>query len=656
MDIFKKIIKYSTIELSDYIDNIISKSIDTRKNVCTTQLQIDNKIKLLVNDTFIFNLCMSCLYLLELKTDKKELKELYISFSNKLKEYNIKYNTDIELLKKSIEMCKELSEIDVNDKSIDKKFFLLKTIKSMEKYGTCSKEYTTIIKIFKNIESIENIINDILEKPLNINIDRNKIDAHSESIMSNFYPIKKNNIIIDKNKYYYLVKKISDRNVRLYLEKQYMKRYNELLPAITKLVISRNIYAELLGYDSYYRLSSNKTDEDTDNLKIMLKDLNEKLDFQLVHTLDTIKKLTNIEDKLCISDIIYSLNKFFPDVKLKPIDIFQIAFIHIQHKFSIKFSESKITHINKESNPLDIYDYKGKLRGYLFLDLLKGSKNIKQLTLIKLSSGYGENLPILYLMGPYTDLVKPICNYSDVVSIFRELGNVINNIFNWTPLGISENDLEIVNFVPDLMEYMAYDPIVIKSLVVEKNHYKQIIKARYHEILINLKLKCINVLFDSIIHSSPEFMQIAKKANENQLNEVILDLYKKVFSDVFDKLSSQIDCNLSFILPSVINNIINGQQSLIYGNILSMILAYNAYEYINKDNNNKVLYELLENKNYSYKKNLIKFISIINKDYYKNFLQGCLKIKDVSLDNYFDESRTEGRTEGGKTETYEEIK
>ena len=652
MDILKKLIKYKTTELTDYVENIISKSIDTRRNVYNTSYSIDNKIKLLVNDTFTFNLCVSCLYLLELKSDKKELRELYASLSNKLKDYNVLYNTDIELLKKSIEMCKELSEKDDTNTNFDKKFFLLKTIKSMEKYGTCSKEYKKIIQLLKNIESIENLINDILEKPLKINIDRNKIDAQSESIMSSVYPTKQNMINIDKNKYYYLVKKISDRNVRLYLEKQYMKRYNELLPAITKLVLSRNFYAELLGYDSYYRFCSNKTDEDTENLKIMLKDLNEKLDFQLVSTLDTIKKLTNIEDKLCISDIIYGLNKFFPDVKLKPIDIFQIAFVHIQNKFSIKFSESKITPLNKDSNPIDIYDYKGNLRGHLFLDLLKGTKTIKQLTLIKLTSGYGENLPILYLMGPYTDLEKPICTFSDVVIIFRELGHVINNIFTWTPLGISENDLEIINFVPDLMEYMAYDPIVIKSLIKDKNHYKQILKAREHEILINLKLKCINVLFDSIIHSSSEFINIAKKANDTQLTGVMLDLYKKVFSDVFEKLSSHIDCNLTFILPSVIHNIINGQQSLIYGNILSTILAYNAYEFINKNNNNKILYELLENKNYSYKKNLIKFISTINEDYYKNFLHGCLKVKDVSLDNYFDE----GVTEVAKTETYEEVR
>ena len=39
----------------------------------------------------------------------------------------------------------------------------------------------------------------------------------------------------------------------------------------------------------------------------------------------------------------------------------------------------------------------------------------------------------------------------------------------------------------------------------------------------------------------------------------------KYLSDIFSKLSDIVDCDLGFILPSVIHNIINGQQGLIYG-------------------------------------------------------------------------------------------
>ena len=189
MDIIKKLMKISKENLNDYIENLIAKSIDTRRLICENKTSDDNKIKLLVNDTFSFNLCMSCIFLLELKSHNKTEKELYISLSQKLKDYNLIYNTDINLLKISLELCKKIEDVD-------KKFFLLRTIKSMEKFGTCSKDYKKVYSLLKNIEITENIINDILEKPLKINIDRNKIDAQSESIVSSVYPNKQNLIYV----------------------------------------------------------------------------------------------------------------------------------------------------------------------------------------------------------------------------------------------------------------------------------------------------------------------------------------------------------------------------------------------------------------------------------------------------------------------------
>ena len=101
--------------------------------------------------------------------------------------------------------------------------------------------------------------------------------------------------------------------------------------------------------------------------------------------------------------------------------------------------------------------------------------------------------------------------------------------------------------------------------------------------------------------------------------------------------SLDIDTNITTISPIVIHNLINGQQGLIYGNILSMLLAFNVYKYINSGSNLSALYELLENKNYSYKKNLINFISAYNDDYYNIFITECLKIKNTIVENYFDD-------------------
>ena len=115
------------------------------------------------------------------------------------------------------------------------------------------------------------------------------------------------------------------------------------------------------------------------------------------------------------------------------------------------------------------------------------------------------------------------------------------------------------------------------------------------------------------------------------------DLYRKVYNDIFSRLTDYVDFNIQYILPQVIHNTVNGHQGLLYGNILSLILAFNAYTSINSNNRLDKLFELLENKNYSYKKNLIKFISNIDEDYYSKFLKECLKVKNVIVDNYFDD-------------------
>ena len=83
------------------------------------------------------------------------------------------------------------------------------------------------------------------------------------------------------------------------------------------------------------------------------------------------------------------------------------------------------------------------------------------------------------LLGNYTDLEKDICSISDVCGLFREFGNVLNSIFVYTPTGISEDDIELINFVPDLMEFFAFDKNVLYNLCKNKELVKKILDARY---------------------------------------------------------------------------------------------------------------------------------------------------------------------------------
>ena len=81
-------------------------------------------------------------------------------------------------------------------------------------------------------------------------------------------------------------------------------------------------------------------------------------------------------------------------------------------------------------------------------------------------------------------------------------------------------------------------------------------------------------------------------------------------------------------------------QGLNFGSVLSIILAYSVYYLItNRDNNINIdlfLNKLLENKEYSYKKNIIDFISNNNIDYFKLFTEKCLDIIEDN-NNLYDE-------------------
>jgi len=628
MDNIKKLIKLNYDQLNEKIIFLIEKSREMKMKVISKPLDNNDKLKLLVDDTFIFHIITMIVQIKSLQVKTNEYNVLL----KKLLDYNIEFNTDIALLNAIINLYKTID-------NEDSKFFILKLIKSMEKYGTCNNDHAKILEIFKYNEETEDLIDTILNKPTQIKIDRNNIDAKSESIMTEVYPDKKNNIYIDRARYYYLIKKISDNVIRNYIETQYIQRYSKLYVALNKLLISRKLYSKLLNYESFYEFVSNKNEEETENIKVMLKDLNDNIDSKLEDSLQEVKEMIcNVNNdknyKLKLTDIIFALDKLYPSIKFKPIDIIQLVINVIQNKLKIRFKQSTTPSPISSANLIEIYSANNTLKGYLFLDLLNNeNKKITQPVLIKLSPQYGNNLPVLYLSAPYTDLDKSICNMSDVVNIFREFGLVIQHIFAYTPLGQGENEIETINFLPDLMEFLLFNKSILETIIPDKNIVKKILHVRQFELLINLKLKCISVLFDNIIHSSNEFIQIINKTNDTN---ILNDLYKKIYCDLFSNFSDHLDLKTINIAPNIIFNIVNGQQGLIFGNLISTILAFNGAIHIMENRKLDLLYDFLNNEKYSYKKNLIKFISSIDEDYYKVFLAKCLKIKNIHVESYFD--------------------
>jgi hypothetical protein len=192
------------------------------------------------------------------------------------------------------------------------------------------------------------------------------------------------------------------------------------------------------------------------------------------------------------------------------------------------------------------------------------------------------------------------------------------------------------------MEFMAYDDFVL-NLISEKLNLnikkfsKEIKTLRRIELLLNLKLRCMNVLFDNVIHSSTSFINKIKKQELEDIKKSFLDLYNNIFNDIFKKHLSYIK-NTQLIHPNIITNQVNGNHGLLFGTIISIILAYSIFYLLtNKKENidmNKFIFDLLENKEYSYKKIILDFISKNNINYFKLFIEKCLDITDENYNLY----------------------
>ena len=645
MDIIKKIFNLNSNNLLDKIDNIIQESKQMIEKILQdTNMTTDDKIKYLIRDTFIFDTYYCIINLRLLLCNSNNDYKILMMAETKLKNYNTLFNKNNNLLNLIIELIK-------NTDDAYNKIFLAKMGQSFEKYGTRVNNSENISKILLQLDQTENIILNNIDKSIKIKIDRSKIDARSESIMSSVYPDNENNIILTKHRYYYLLKRINDRKLRIEIEEKFMKKFINVLPLIGKLLVLRDAYAKNIGYNTFYEMISNKTEEETEHINNLIKDLNNKLDDKFNNIINQICNLINIK-QITLNDLIFVLHKTnntldclnISNIKLKPIDIMQISMLVVQKKFNIEFKYANCEPLNNYFNTIEIYDSKKKLRGYLHLDLLqRQDKKINQITIIKLNNCYKENLPNVCLLGCYLDLEKDECSFYDLIIMFREFGNVLMNIFAYTPNGINEIDTELYNFIPDLMEFIAYDDMVL-TLLCQKmkiNNIKKIISQikiiRNKELIINLKLKCFNSLYDNVLHNSSELINDLKKLELEDIKNKLLELNNTIFQDFFGK--TQIIKNNTMILPQSIYNLIDGNQGLLFGTIISYILAYNCYYLMNINDNNDFIINLLENKDYSYKKIILEYISNSNIDYYKNFLKNCLNIDD-SEENYYDEDLT----------------
>uniref|UniRef100_A0A6C0EB06 Peptidase M3A/M3B catalytic domain-containing protein n=1 Tax=viral metagenome TaxID=1070528 RepID=A0A6C0EB06_9ZZZZ len=637
MELLQNVYGLKGTDITDYINSIIRKSND----VITSAKKNNNPnefAELLIKDSFDFNTVISIVCLMKYICSENDIV-YWNSADKKINEYIQSYNCDIELFNSIVKNIGHITNRHY-------KLFLYRTLKTMDKYGI--KYNVKEVRMFLNkIHEAEKYIFEFLEKPIKIDINKTSVDHESESLLSAVNP-EGNRIVINRESLYYLIKRVPDNKLRQDIEDKYMIHTNKISSLFANILILRYFYAKKINYNSYSHIVNNKEISEIDEIKDLIVDLNNKLNDETRKYIKFVQKETNkkIGEKIGLHDIIYICNKLLPSVKFTPNHVFNTIAYIFRDYFGIKMEMSPSNPI-KETAKLDLY-YKdtGVHIGTIFLDAIKRTdKRVREPTIIKINNecttaGINEK-PIVYLLTSYVSLNTDCMSFDNVVKLFRAFGYAIHNILASTPSGIQEDDGELYNFMPYIMEFFIYDNMILRILTndIPEEQLKRFILSKRIEFIITLKILCGNSLFDNIIHGSDEVIKSLQDDKDKSVK--LLELYNKINSEIFTCVNDMFNVTSKSISPHFLYNGINGEQGIVYGNILSIIFGFNAFLLIKNGKGGDFVKNVENNKDYKYKHTINEFIKQINCDYYDNFLEKFIGIKINYEDNYFDDKGTE---------------
>ena len=649
MDIIEKFASLKGTDIVEEIDKVIEKSkhvveeLIKRNSFRNREKEISDRdydlyMKMLFSDTYEYNTVYSLVCLMTIISNNYDMKYWTIC-DKKLMLYNNDFNSNLKLFDVIIDLAKK-NAIKSN------KIFLLKILKSMQKHGIMNKSKKAF-EIITNIEKNENIVYDYTMKNIKINVGNfSKMTPITEAL----WPVTDLSIqhtddviTINKNNFYYLMKHTNDRLIRKDIETQYFKHINNIVPLAAKIIILRNMYSKLLKKPTYVEYIGNKTVEEIDSIKMLISDLNNKIDDVLRDNLEIVKT-ENGNKKIEIHDIVFVSSKLMPRIKFVPSVVMNTVNFILESYFGLLLKKSKIKTVFYKNT--DCYELLNKTSGEIYalciFDIIKrDDKDTKQPTVIKLVNSHNTDIKIVYLLASYKSMTDASMSYSDVVLFFREIGNMLTLTLQKTINGIEEDITEFYSFMANIMELFLNENDILLKLSSEMN--REIINrlklAKNIETIFNMKLKCLSSIFDNIIHGSSDIIAILKESKDNKnLQSIMISLYKKIFDQVFGNISDIFNTNVEYINPTILQNMVNGNQGFIYTSIVSFILAFNSFALIKQGLGSVFVSSVMTNEKYNYKQEIKMFSDRINEDYYLYFLENFMNIKSHKnvINNYGD--------------------
>lgn len=569
----------------DNIKKNIVKYIENSTKLLENLDKNNDVIKFLKEDTLIFNFYLN---LINYKLIKEDDDEIWNSLNNML----INHNNDFIL-------NKNIYEILLNKK--DK--FLINFRNNME---LCGINNNKIKLILKTITNNEKNINDNLNINSFINLDNKLLKKEINSD-------KKIKIELSFDNYYYLINNISSSIIRKKIEVLYNKKSDNFLKDIGKISVLKNIYANEMNYNSFLNLKI-KNNSNNDNIKVFIDKLlaliDDKSNLELLNIKSKLNK-DGFDKKVDYNDVIYYHNKIQDKTLFKPSKVLDIIFELFEEYFFIKIE-------NFNDNMFKCRDIQNnKLLGFFIFDFKIKSKKHVDPTYIKLYDNFDDkNVLCSLIKCNYESLDKKCINYNDVNKLFIEFGYLLKNLNeNFEDLNNNEI-LEYDLLLPNLMNSLSYDKYVINKITNDNNITDHILFSKGVDFCINLKIKCLDILFDNILYSDINFFNLIKNELDKNSNCIkIKEFYIKFYEKFFKNNEKYFNTDIKNIPISVIHNLINGSEGILFYNLLCEIISEKILIILKKNKKEKLkFYNILKNKDQNFRDKILNYIKDYERD------------------------------------------
>lgn len=348
-------------EIEDFVNLYIKSSLNIREGIILGE-DPDICMLGLVRDTYMCNLILRYVGMMTLLSSNVT----WTKIDNILTEYIQDYYNHKKFRKKIIELYEHYYDnYKTNKKDLDYCKFLDKMISKSD----ISKKS---INIKKNIRMLENKVFNLL------NIDPIvKISTRHLKNIPKHYEIKNDQAIvhISQKNYTELLDLIDDIEIRHQIEKQYTSRTKNAIDDFSKLIVLRKILADNSGCDSYFKYINRNKFDNSDSIKELITEMNDKLNDKTRIEIDKIyqyySRTTRSNHKISMCDI-HKYNRIHKNnTKFNPKYVFYVIFNIIESYFGIKTVRSN----EKTWGPnVVVYELRDtgddELLGRLYLDII----------------------------------------------------------------------------------------------------------------------------------------------------------------------------------------------------------------------------------------------------------------------------------------------